>query len=50
MIAEVQEENGELFIEIPEEMLKELGWNIGDELLWEIQEDNTIVLKRAGIV
>jgi len=32
---EVQaDENGELFIEFPDELLDEMKWNVGDQLIW----------------
>jgi len=34
MIIEVQELDGELYIEFPEELMKELDWNEGDVLVW----------------
>jgi bifunctional DNA-binding transcriptional regulator/antitoxin component of YhaV-PrlF toxin-antitoxin module len=34
MIVEVQEKDGELYIEFPEDLLKELDWNEGDVLVW----------------
>ena len=33
-------------INIPEEIIKELNWKEGDTLIWEIQGDNTISLKK----
>lgn len=36
-VIEVQENNKtkELFIELPPEALAQVGWDIGDELIWE---------------
>lgn len=32
---EVQaDENGELFIEFPDELLDEMKWHVGDQLIW----------------
>ena len=28
-------ETGELILPIPDELLAEIGWNLGDELVWE---------------
>ena len=43
VIVKVQESpNGELFIELPQNLLDKLGWKIGDEVEWketEICED-----------
>jgi hypothetical protein len=30
-----QDSNGEYFFEFPAELLNQVGWDIGDELLWE---------------
>ena len=33
-------DKGEAYIEIPQEMLEQLGWKEGDTLEWESKEDN----------
>ena len=34
-VLEVQEdEHGEVFVELPEELLEEAGWLVGDWVLW----------------
>lgn len=38
--------DGELYIEIPEEYLKELGWKIDDELDIEVEDKNIILKKK----
>jgi len=30
-----ENKEGELFIELPQELLDQLGWKIGDEMSWE---------------
>lgn len=35
-----------LILEFPEDVLSELGWAPADTLIWELQEDNTIILKK----
>ena len=42
------DETGEYYIELPEDIIKELGWAIGDELVWTINEDDTITLRKKG--
>jgi hypothetical protein len=38
-IVSVQEnENGELFVELPMILIDQLGWDIGDEVAWEETE------------
>lgn len=40
----VEDENGELLLEFPVELLKQMGWDEGTLLEWMIEEEN-IVLK-----
>ena len=37
-------ETGEYYIQLPNELIKQLGWNTGTDLEWVI-EDNVIILK-----
>lgn len=30
-----QDENGELFFEFPDELMNQMGWDVGDTLIWE---------------
>jgi bifunctional DNA-binding transcriptional regulator/antitoxin component of YhaV-PrlF toxin-antitoxin module len=47
-IIEVEEdENGELFITFPDEVIEELGWQEGDILNWDVQ-GNGIVLSKVN--
>jgi bifunctional DNA-binding transcriptional regulator/antitoxin component of YhaV-PrlF toxin-antitoxin module len=34
-------------LQLPEEMLIELGWNVDDELLWIENDDGSFVLKKV---
>jgi bifunctional DNA-binding transcriptional regulator/antitoxin component of YhaV-PrlF toxin-antitoxin module len=44
--SEVQtDENGEMFIIIPDDLIKELDWKEGDVLQWTIDGD-TVILSR----
>ena len=46
-VATVQkDENGELFIIIPEEIIKELKWKEKDTLEFTIDENNNIILTK----
>ena len=40
-------ETGDLIMPFPEGMCDELGWEIGDTLQWNMQEDGTIILTKA---
>jgi bifunctional DNA-binding transcriptional regulator/antitoxin component of YhaV-PrlF toxin-antitoxin module len=47
-IIEVQEDqDGELFIEFPDEIIEELGWEEGDVLSWDVKGKG-IVLSRVN--
>jgi hypothetical protein len=40
-----EDENGELFIELPEDLLKEMGWGDNTALWWEVDQiKNTVTL------
>lgn len=48
-IVELEEdpETGDLVLPIPPELMKELGWDIGDTLTWDIdQEENMTLTKK----
>tara|TARA_B100000900_G_scaffold290614_1_gene249443 strand:+ start:8475 stop:8744 length:270 start_codon:yes stop_codon:yes gene_type:complete len=36
----------DLYIEIPRQVRKDLNWKEGDTLIWEIQSDNSIVIRK----
>jgi bifunctional DNA-binding transcriptional regulator/antitoxin component of YhaV-PrlF toxin-antitoxin module len=45
-ILEVEEdENGEPFITLPEEVLEDLGWEEGDVLNWDVKGNGIILTK-----
>ena len=45
-IIEIQENNsGDLFIELPEELIDELGWQEGDILNWDLKGDGIVLSK-----
>jgi bifunctional DNA-binding transcriptional regulator/antitoxin component of YhaV-PrlF toxin-antitoxin module len=45
-ILEVQEdENGELYITFPEEVIEELGWQEGDILNWDVRGEGIVISK-----
>jgi bifunctional DNA-binding transcriptional regulator/antitoxin component of YhaV-PrlF toxin-antitoxin module len=45
-ILEVQEdENGELYIEFPEDVIEELGWQEGDILNWDVRGEGIVLSK-----
>lgn len=48
-ILEVKENNEtkELYIDIPEDALNQVGWDIGDDLLWEELPNNQWSIKKV---
>ena len=40
-------ENGDLVLPIPTELLNQMGWDIGDNLLWEDSFNSSFILKKA---
>ena len=43
-----EDENGELYIDLPPEMMEEMGWNEDTILEWRIFEDGTVALGKAN--
>jgi hypothetical protein len=41
-----QDENGELILPLDEKMCKELGWEIGDTILWNDNGDGSFTLTK----
>lgn len=41
-----EDENGELYIELPDELMEEMGWDIDTELVWTVYDDGTIGLRK----
>ena len=39
-----QDENGELVLVFSEEFINELGWKDGDTIIWDVDEDNKVVI------
>ena len=39
--------DSDLYIELPEVLLNQMGWHENSTLQWELKEDGTIVLKLA---
>jgi antitoxin component of MazEF toxin-antitoxin module len=42
-----EDENGELFFSIPEDVLTRLGWSEGDTVKFVEQNDNSFMIKRV---
>jgi hypothetical protein len=44
-----EDEEGNLYIELPNRLLAKQGWTEGTELDMDIQEDGSIILKEKGV-
>jgi hypothetical protein len=42
----IKDENGDLILPIPEELLSQAGWKIGDRLMWSDNMDGTFTLSK----
>lgn len=39
-------ETGELMIDIPQEIIDQLGWKAGDSLAWTVHENGTVTISK----
>ena len=46
VVQEDVEDPETMVLQFPDEMLTEVGWQIGDTLVWEIQEDQTVIIRK----
>lgn len=43
------DENGDLILPLPPELIAELGWKVGDTIVWDIDEEaNIVTLSKKG--
>lgn len=40
-------ETQELVLQLDPDTLRQMGWDIGDTIVWTIQEDGSVVLKKS---
>lgn len=43
-----QTEDGELYIDLPQEMMEAMGWDEDTVLEWRVYEDGTVALGKAN--
>jgi bifunctional DNA-binding transcriptional regulator/antitoxin component of YhaV-PrlF toxin-antitoxin module len=48
-IGDVIEQDGELMLQFPPEMLEELGWQPGDTIVWDDDENGNIIVRKAKL-
>lgn len=46
MVKLEEDENGDLILPLNEDILKQMGWDIGDTLVWEEVDPQTWALKK----
>lgn len=46
--AYVQQEGDDLVLPLPDEAIAQLGWKVGDILIWDVQENGTIILTKKS--
>jgi antitoxin component of MazEF toxin-antitoxin module len=44
--AYVEQDGEDLVLPLPADLIKELGWKMGDTLLWDMRDDGSIHLSR----
>ena len=42
----IESDGDDLYVTFTDDLLDELGWNVGDDLDWEIQTDGSIILSK----
>ena len=48
-IATIKErDNGELYLEFPDELMEEMGWNEGDTLEWKDNGDGSWTIQKVN--
>ena len=46
IILPVEEDDEGCYLTFTDDLLEELGWAIGDELNWDVQDDGTIIVTK----
>ena len=41
-----EDEHGELYIDLPDSLMEEMGWDIDTELVWTVYDDGKIGLRK----
>ena len=45
----IEDENGELMIQFPDDLIQQLGWREGDIIDWDIDENGRVTARKAKI-
>lgn len=46
----IKDDSGDLSFIFPEDLWKELDLHIGEVLVWEVTDENSIVLRKANLI
>ena len=44
--AYVEQDGDDLILPLPDDLLEQLEWKIGDVLIWDVREDGSVVLTK----
>jgi antitoxin component of MazEF toxin-antitoxin module len=43
----VEDDNGELALQFPDDLMEQLGWEVGDIINWELDDENRVIVRRV---
>lgn len=46
--AYVQQDGDDLVLPLPDQAMEQLGWKVGDVLVWNVQADGTVILTKKA--
>lgn len=46
--AYVQQDGDDLILPLPDEAMEQMGWKVGDVLVWDVRLDGTVVLTKKA--
>ena len=44
--AYVQQDGDDLILPLPDDLLEQMGWKVGDVLVWDVKENGTVILTK----
>lgn len=47
-VAVEADSSGELLLSFPDELLNQMGWDVGDKLIWEELTDGTYTIRKGS--
>jgi hypothetical protein len=46
--AYVQQDGDDLILPLPDELITQMGWKVGDVLVWDVRADGSVVLTKKA--